>query len=51
MGLGAFVTMIIQSSSATNVMLVSFVNARLMQFRQSLGVILGQRSEQPSLPS
>lgn len=41
MGLGAFVTMIIQSSSATNVMLVSFVNARLMQFRQSLGVILG----------
>jgi phosphate:Na+ symporter len=41
MGLGAFVTMIIQSSSATNVMLVSFVNARLMQFRQSLGVMLG----------
>jgi phosphate:Na+ symporter len=41
LGLGAFVTMIIQSSSATNVMLVSFVNAGLMKFRQTLGVILG----------
>lgn len=41
MGLGAFVTMVIQSSSATNVMLVSFVNAGLMRFRQTLGIILG----------
>ena len=41
LGLGAFVTMVIQSSSATNVMLVSFVNAELMRFRQTLGVILG----------
>ena len=38
---GAFVTMIIQSSSATTVMLVSFVQAGLMSFSQSLGVILG----------
>jgi phosphate:Na+ symporter len=41
LGLGAFITMVIQSSSAVNVMLVSFVNAGLMQFRQTLGVILG----------
>lgn len=38
---GAFVTMVIQSSSATTVMLVSFVQAGLMTFSQSLGVILG----------
>jgi len=38
---GAFVTMVIQSSSATTVMLVSFVQADLMTFAQSLGVILG----------
>ncbi len=38
---GAFVTMIIQSSSATTVMLVGFVQAELMTFVQSLGVILG----------
>ena len=39
--IGAFVTMVIQSSSATTVMLVSFVQAELMSFTQSLGVILG----------
>ena len=38
---GAFITMVIQSSSATTVMLVSFVQAGLMGFTQSLGVILG----------
>ena len=38
---GAFVTMVIQSSSATTVMLVSFVQAQLMTFVQTLGVILG----------
>lgn len=38
---GAFVTTIIQSSSATTVMLVGFVQAELMSFAQSLGVILG----------
>lgn len=38
---GAGVTMVIQSSSATTVMLVSFVQARLMTFAQTTGVILG----------
>jgi len=38
---GAFVTMVIQSSSATTVMLVSFVQAELMGFAQAMGVILG----------
>ncbi len=41
MFVGAFVTMIIQSSSATTVMLVSFVQAGLLSLTQSLGVILG----------
>ncbi len=41
MFVGAFVTMVIQSSSATTVMLVSFVQAGLMTFAQSMGVILG----------
>ena len=31
-GVGAFVTMVIQSSSATTVMLVSFVNSGLLSF-------------------
>ena len=38
---GALVTMVIQSSSATTVMLVSFVNSGLINFSQALGVILG----------
>jgi phosphate:Na+ symporter len=38
---GAFVTMVIQSSSATTVMLISFVQAELMGFAQAIGVILG----------
>jgi phosphate:Na+ symporter len=41
MGVGAFVTMVIQSSSATTVMLVGFVQARLMSFASSLAIILG----------
>ena len=41
LAVGIFVTMVIQSSSATTVMLVSFVQAELMTFVQSLGVILG----------
>ncbi len=39
--IGALVTMVIQSSSATTVVLVSFVQAGLMSFAQTLGVILG----------
>jgi phosphate:Na+ symporter len=38
---GALVTSIIQSSSATTLMLIGFVSAGLLTFRQSLGVILG----------
>ena len=38
---GMFVTMIIQSSGATTVMVVSFVNAGLMTLAQSVGVIFG----------
>ena len=38
---GAVVTAIIQSSSATTVMVVSFVNAGLMSLMQATGVILG----------
>jgi len=38
---GALVTSIVQSSSATTVMLVSFVNAGLMTLVQATGVILG----------
>ena len=38
---GIFVTALIQSSSATTVMVVSFVNAGLMTLSQSIGVIMG----------
>jgi phosphate:Na+ symporter len=38
---GAAVTAIIQSSSATTLMLIGFVSAGLMSFRQTLGIILG----------
>ncbi len=38
---GAGVTCIIQSSSATTVMLISFVSAGLMTFTQSIGVTIG----------
>ncbi|EEX49037.1 MULTISPECIES: Na/Pi cotransporter family protein [Jonquetella] len=38
---GTVVTMIIQSSSATTVMVVSFVQAGLMQLRQALAVCMG----------
>jgi phosphate:Na+ symporter len=38
---GVTVTAILQSSAATTLMLVGFVSAGLMTFRQTLGVILG----------
>ena len=38
---GAIVTAIIQSSSATSVMVVSFVNAGLMNLSQTVGVTMG----------
>ncbi len=39
--LGLVVTAIIQSSSATTVMLVGFVNSGIMKLRQSIGIIMG----------
>lgn len=38
---GALVTMVIQSSSATTVMVIGFVNAGLMTLSQAAGVIMG----------
>lgn len=38
---GILITALIQSSSATTVMVVSFVNAELMTLGQSIGVIMG----------
>jgi len=38
---GAAITAIIQSSAATTLMLIGFVSAGLMTFRQTLGIILG----------
>lgn len=38
---GAFITAIIQSSGATTVMIVGFVNAGLMSLVQAVGVIMG----------
>lgn len=39
--LGAGVTAVIQSSSATTVMVVGFVNSGIMQLRQAIGVVMG----------
>ncbi len=39
--MGALVTAVIQSSSATTVMVVGFVNAGLMNLAQAIGVIMG----------
>ncbi len=38
---GFFITALIQSSSATTVMIVSFVNAGLLSLSQAIGVIMG----------
>ena len=38
---GAFVTAIVQSSSATTIMVVGFVNAGLMTIYQAVGIIMG----------
>lgn len=40
-GFGAFITMVTQSSSATTVMLVGFVQSGLLKFRQTIGMIFG----------
>lgn len=38
---GTILTTLVQSSSATTVMIVSFVNARLLTLKQSIGMIMG----------
>lgn len=38
---GALVTAVIQSSSATTVMVVGFVNSGIMKLRQAIGIIMG----------
>ena len=40
-GIGAIVTMIIQSSSATTVMVIGFVNAETMNLHQATAIIMG----------
>ncbi len=39
--LGAGVTAVIQSSSATTVMVVGFVNSGIMKLNQAVGIIMG----------
>ena len=39
--LGTGVTAVIQSSSATSVMVVGFVNSGMMKFRQAIGIVMG----------
>jgi phosphate:Na+ symporter len=39
--IGIITTMVFQSSSATTVMLVSFVNSRLLKFSNTIGIIFG----------
>ena len=39
--IGAIVTMVVQSSSATTVMVIGFVNAGIMNLTQAVGVIMG----------
>ncbi|MBN1841688.1 MAG: Na/Pi cotransporter family protein [Deltaproteobacteria bacterium] len=50
LGLGTVVTTIIQSSSAATVMVVGFINAGVMDFVQSIGVILGANIGSTILP-
>jgi len=47
---GAIVTGLVQSSSATTVMVVGLINAGLMNFSQSVGVILGANIGSTVLP-
>ena len=39
--IGCFITCIIQSSSATTALTISLINANLMTFSQSIGIIMG----------
>ena len=46
--LGAGVTAVIQSSSATTVMVVGFVNSGIMKLNQAVGIIMGVKSYRDS---
>ncbi|MEZ4627793.1 MAG: Na/Pi symporter [Eubacteriales bacterium] len=46
--LGTAATAIIQSSSATTVMAVGFVNGGIMSLNQAVGIVMGATSERPS---
>lgn len=48
--LGVAVTAVIQSSSATTVMVVGFVNSGIMNLRQAIGIIMAPTSAPRSLP-
>ena len=41
LGVGAFVTTLVQSSTATSVMTLGFVNTGLMTLKQAIGVLMG----------
>lgn len=41
LALGAGVTSVIQSSSATTVMVIGFVNAGMMKLKQAIGIVMG----------
>ena len=43
--LGTGVTSVIQSSSATTVMVIGFVNSGMMKLKQAIGIIMAQISE------
>ena len=45
---GAAITAVIQSSSATTVMTVGFVNAGMMSLTQAVWIIMAPTSERPS---
>ena len=47
---GIFVTALVQSSTATTLMLVSFVNAGLLALANAIGVIMGANIGTTSLP-
>lgn len=45
---GAVITAVIQSSSATTVMVVGFVNSGMMTLRQAVWIIMGANTAPPS---
>ena len=45
--LGAVVTAVLQSSSATTVMTVGLVNAGLLNLKQAFGIVMGVTLVQP----